>query len=120
MYRARGAEGGENVDFDALTEMIARVQRLSRRVIVGSLVVGVALGVAAVALTLETYQGFGGKILGARLGFTFLAAFGGCAAAGIGLRKLLLRGLVPQWMKEMGALGVSTAELREALAPFLP
>ena len=118
MYRARGLADGD-VDFDAVAEIVARVRRLSSRMIVGSLLIGVALGILAVVLTLDTYNGPGGKILGARLGFTFCVALAGAIGLGIALRKLLLRWRLPRWINEMVALGVDGDTLREAIASFI-
>lgn len=118
MYRARVSADVE-VDFDAVAEIVVRIRRLSRRMILGSLLLGVALGIAAVAHTLDTYEGHGGRILGARLGFTFCAVMGGAIFGGIALRKLLLRWRLPAWLHEMIALGVDGEALRDGIAPFI-
>lgn len=119
MYRERGASDVDTVEFDALTEIVARVQRLSRRVIVGSLLLGVAAGVVACLLTLDDYQGPGGRALGARLGYTFALAAGAVVFAGVPIRRRLIRWRLRVWIHEMAALGVNTDGLRGALAAFI-
>jgi hypothetical protein len=117
VYRANRPP--EDVDAEALSAIVARVQRLSRRVIALSLGAAVALGAGAVFLTLDGYHGPGGKILGARLGLTFCVVAGITLMLGGALRRLLIRRTIPRWINEMVALGFDADALREELAPFV-